>query len=447
MADIVTRYGGAGKTAAELSAASAVASSSASGVGSVLGTPMLVSETSAGSNLYPLPYTKEHPVVWVGGSIQVKDVDYTVNSAGQVSFTPALVGSPDVIATCAIYPTVDASRGGGAMTVPAVVAADSGSGNAVYSLPGTGGEMVWKGGAIQVPGADYVRSSNKVTFVAGNVPAAGEEVVISVATYPMVGTDARSLNGAAGSIGADVNSVAIRGADSTLKASNHASVGSPASEGSLVALDSTGKIPAASVPSSIDAATLSGAAGSSADTASTVAVRGSDFTLKARNHASIGSAAAEKTVVVLDNAGKIPAAAIGSVPFANLTGSENVALKNAANSFTAAQAFAATALTDAATVAWNLSANQVATLTLTAGVGSSRTIGAPTNHVAGAFYSLMIVQSSAGSYTVAWNAAFKWQGGSSNTPTVTATANAVDLFVFRSDGTSLYEVGRSQNVG
>jgi hypothetical protein len=98
-----------------------------------------------------------------------------------------------------------------------------------------------------------------------------------------------------------------------------------------------------------------------------------------------------------------------------------------------------TALTDAATVAWNTT-NQVATFTF---VSSNRTMGAPTNLKNGAFYALAVIQN-AGSNTLTWNAVFKWAGGTA--PTLSTAAGAKDYFVFRSDGTNLYQQGISQAV-
>ena len=56
----------------------------------------------------------------------------------------------------------------------------------------------------------------------------------------------------------------------------------------------------------------------------------------------------------------------------------------------------------------------------------------------------MIEQDGTGSRTGSWNAVFKWAGGTA--PTLTTTASAKDIFVFRSDGTNMYEVGRQLNV-
>ena len=112
----------------------------------------------------------------------------------------------------------------------------------------------------------------------------------------------------------------------------------------------------------------------------------------------------------------------------------------AANEWTAQQNFNNTALTFDATQDWALTANQVATLTLTA----NTTFDAPTQMVDGAFYSLIIIQDGTGSRTASWNTVFKWAGGTA--PTLTTTAAAKDIFVWRSDGTNMYEVGRQLNV-
>lgn len=97
-------------------------------------------------------------------------------------------------------------------------------------------------------------------------------------------------------------------------------------------------------------------------------------------------------------------------------------------------------LTDAATIAWDTSLGQTATFTF---VSSNRTMGAPTNLVNGGFYSLAVIQN-AGSNTLTWNSVFKWTGGSA--PILSTGANAKDYFIFRSDGTNLYQQGQSLAV-
>lgn len=110
------------------------------------------------------------------------------------------------------------------------------------------------------------------------------------------------------------------------------------------------------------------------------------------------------------------------------------------NNFSKQQYFGNVALTDAATIAWNAQTAQVATFTF---VSSNRTMGAPTNLVNGAFYALAVIQN-AGSNTLTWNSVFKWASGAA--PTLSTAAGAKDYFTFRSDGTNLYEQGRSQAV-
>ena len=111
-----------------------------------------------------------------------------------------------------------------------------------------------------------------------------------------------------------------------------------------------------------------------------------------------------------------------------------------ATNFTAQQYFGTSTLTDGATISWAANTQQVATVTL----GGNRTMAAPTGLVSGAFYALNVIQDATGSRTLTWNSVFKWTGGAA--PTLSTAANAKDFFVWRSDGTNLYEQGRSLGV-
>jgi hypothetical protein len=88
-------------------------------------------------------------------------------------------------------------------------------------------------------------------------------------------------------------------------------------------------------------------------------------------------------------------------------------------------------LTDGATISWNTSLGQIATVTL----GGSRTMAAPTNLKVGT-YILSVIQGGSGSYTLTWNGVFKWPAGVA--PTLTTTVGARDVMSFFSDGTNLY---------
>ena len=92
-------------------------------------------------------------------------------------------------------------------------------------------------------------------------------------------------------------------------------------------------------------------------------------------------------------------------------------------------------LTDAASIGWNTSSGQIATVTLTDGVGASRSFSAPTN-LKVATYILHVIQGGTGSKTITWNSVFKWPAGVA--PTLTTTSGARDVFSFVSDGTNLY---------
>ena len=92
-----------------------------------------------------------------------------------------------------------------------------------------------------------------------------------------------------------------------------------------------------------------------------------------------------------------------------------------ANTYTASQSVAASALTDAATVATNAALSNSFTLT----IGGNRTLGTPTNLVAGQTVIWVITQDGAGGRTLAYNAAFKWPGGVA--PVLSTAIGAVDM--------------------
>jgi len=110
------------------------------------------------------------------------------------------------------------------------------------------------------------------------------------------------------------------------------------------------------------------------------------------------------------------------------------------SSFTRAAFFPEATLTDASTIAWDVSTSSVAKVTL----GANRTLGAATNAQTGQFVSLLIIQDGTGSRTVTFNAAYEFKDDTA--PTLTTTAAKCDLFVFRFNGSKFLEVGINQNL-
>lgn len=88
-------------------------------------------------------------------------------------------------------------------------------------------------------------------------------------------------------------------------------------------------------------------------------------------------------------------------------------------------------LTDGATITWDTSLGQIATVTL----GGNRTMAAPTNLKVGT-YVLNVLQDGTGSRTITWNAVFKWPAATA--PVLTTTASRRDIIFFYSDGTNMY---------
>jgi len=109
--------------------------------------------------------------------------------------------------------------------------------------------------------------------------------------------------------------------------------------------------------------------------------------------------------------------------------------------WTATQNFNSTSLSFNATQTWDTAANQVCDLTLTAAITA---FSAPTNQKDGGFYSITLKQDGTGGWTISWASVFHFAAGTA--PTLTTAASAVDILVFRSDGTNMLEVGRQLNV-
>ena len=95
-----------------------------------------------------------------------------------------------------------------------------------------------------------------------------------------------------------------------------------------------------------------------------------------------------------------------------------------ANSFTAANRGAITALTDGATITADFAAANNYSLT----IGGNRTLANPTNQTAGQSGAIVITQDGTGGRTLAYGANWKFAGGT--VPVLTTTAGAVDVLVY-----------------
>jgi hypothetical protein len=102
----------------------------------------------------------------------------------------------------------------------------------------------------------------------------------------------------------------------------------------------------------------------------------------------------------------------------------NNAVTNVAQSFSAAQRGAISALTDGATITPNFALANNFSVTL----GGNRTLANPTNLTAGQHGVIVITQDGTGSRTLAYGSNFKFPAGSA--PTLTTTANAVDVLAY-----------------
>lgn len=120
-------------------------------------------------------------------------------------------------------------------------------------------------------------------------------------------------------------------------------------------------------------------------------------------------------------------AGLGTAAAATIGTSGNTVPKNnTANTFSAAQIAAPVAVAYAASIALNLALGNVFHI---AALTGALTLAAPTNQVAGQFFSVRILQDAGGSKLITWNAAFKFPYGIK--PTLSTAGNAYDEYTFK----------------
>jgi hypothetical protein len=108
----------------------------------------------------------------------------------------------------------------------------------------------------------------------------------------------------------------------------------------------------------------------------------------------------------------------------------DTAKTDVAQSFTAAQRGAVSALTDGATITPDFAVANNFSVTL----GGNRTLANPSNLVAGQSGVIKITQDGTGSRTLAFGSYWDWANGTA--PTLTTTASAVDILVYYVDSTT-----------
>lgn len=99
---------------------------------------------------------------------------------------------------------------------------------------------------------------------------------------------------------------------------------------------------------------------------------------------------------------------------------------------TPATLYTTQALTDAASIAWDLSLGAMATVTLT----DNRALANPSNLVNGASYILIVKQDVTGGRTLSYGDKYLFPDGIE--PVLSTAGNAIDIIAFLSDGTNMY---------
>lgn len=172
------------------------------------------------------------------------------------------------------------------------------------------------------------------------------------------------------------------------------------------------------------AGTITAALSGNASTATTAAALTTARAIQGVNFD--GSAAI--TVVTAGSGISVTGTAVANTGVLSVNGSAgaitNVAVTNAAQSFTAQQRGTISALTDGATITADFAVANNFSVTL----GGNRTLANPSNLTAGASGCIWITQDGTGSRTLAYGSQWDFTGGTA--PTLTTTAAAVDCLVY-----------------
>lgn len=112
-----------------------------------------------------------------------------------------------------------------------------------------------------------------------------------------------------------------------------------------------------------------------------------------------------------------------------------------AQTFTKAQRGAITALTDGATITPDFSAANNFSVTL----AGNRTLANPSNQTAGQSGAIVITQDATGSRTLSFGSNWKFPNGTA--PTLTTTANKVDVLVYYVESASRISAQLLSNLG
>jgi len=118
-----------------------------------------------------------------------------------------------------------------------------------------------------------------------------------------------------------------------------------------------------------------------------------------------------------------------------LTGSQTLTNKTLTAPIVTNPAYTAQTLTDAANVSWNMDLGSVATLTLSATGGVTRTLNTPTNLRVGTSI-MKCIQGDGTARGITWPAIVKWVV--TTPPVLSSGAGKVDIVSFFCDGTNLY---------
>lgn len=285
--------------------------------------------------------------------------------------------------------------------------------------------------------ASALAASNSQTAAAASQADALASKNAAASSQTAAAASATSASNSAGTATAQAGIATTKAAESAASAT--ASASSAAGAQTARAGAEAAQSAAETARNQAQTSATSAAGSASAAAASAASIDPAQFLRKADNLTGLADAAAARTNLGLGTAATQPSTAFATAAQGTLAGTAlqpdaigvsvqgfdaAIAKTNAAQTFTAAQRGTVSTLTDAATVTPDFAVANNFSLTL----GGNRTLANPTNLVAGQSGVIRIAQDATGSRTLAYGSAWKFASGT--VPTLTTTANAVDVLAY-----------------
>ncbi len=352
--------------------------------------------------------------------------DVTISNTGVTAISAGVIVDADINASAAIadtkLATISTANKVGISAIDIDGGTDIGAALAdvdLFLVDDGGAGTNRKAAATRITDYAFGKVSGDITIGSTGTAAIGTGVIVNADVNASAAIAYSKLSLTGSIVNADIGAAAaivdtkLATISTAGKVANSATTATNANTASaIVARDASGNFSAGTIT-----AALTGNASTATTLQTARTIQGVSF-----------NGSANITVVTAGSGISVTGTAVANTGVLSVNGSAgaitNVAVTNAAQSFSAAQRGTISALTDAATITPDFAAANNFSVTL----AGNRTLANPTNLTAGQSGCIWITQDATGSRTLAYGSQWDFSGGTA--PTLTTAANARDCIVY-----------------